>query len=130
MPQPKTIEDYGSIKEWIRHEFLLPFLVIGGTEQVFWTQTPKTIKIYWEAEQKKRENEEQKMWLMGQYVKIAIESSVSNCAGMTDYKKFKLPQYPECPHLLKVEKVYSEEKLKLIEEARAKFLALGMLAKK
>ena len=45
-----------------------------------------------------------KMWLMGQYIKSAIESSVSNCAGMTDYKKFKLPQYPECPHLEKSSK--------------------------
>lgn len=129
MTKPKTIEDYGSIKEWIRNEFLLPFLVIGGTEQVFWTLTPKTIQIYYEAEKKKRELEEQKMWLMGQYIKVAIESSVSNCVGMTDYKKFKLPEYPRCPHLPKVNKVYSPEKLKLIEEMRARLSAMGMLAK-
>lgn len=129
MPQPKTIEDYGSIKEWIRHEFLLPFLVIGGTEQVFWTQTPKTIKIYWEAEQKKKELKEQEIWLLGQYIRNAISSVPLNVAGFIQKEK-QLAKYPECPYLPKIENIYSDEKLKLIEEARAKFLALGMLAKK
>lgn len=127
--ETKTITDYGSIKEWIRHEFLLPFLVIGGSEDVFWTQTPKTIKIYFDAEKKRRELKEQEMWLMGQYIRIAIESSVSNCVGMTDYKKFKLPQYPQCPHLPVVKKRYTPEHLALREEMKARLSAIGMLAK-
>jgi hypothetical protein len=99
MPKPKTVADYGSIYEWVKQEWLLPFLVIGGNEDKFWHLTPSELKFYFDVERKKKERKEQEMWLMGQYIKIAIESSVQNCVGMTDYKKFKPLEYPKCPHL-------------------------------
>ena len=99
MPNPKTVADYGSIYEWVKQEWLLPFLVIGGDEDKFWHLTPSELKFYFEVEKKKKERKEQEMWLMGQYIKCAIESSVQNCVGMTDYKKFKPIEYPKCPHI-------------------------------
>lgn len=39
------------------------------------------------------------MWLMGQYIRAAVQSTVTNCVGMTDYKKYKVPDYPKCPHI-------------------------------
>ena len=99
MPKPKTVADYGSIYEWVKQEWLLPFLVIGGDEDKFWHLTPSELKFYFDVERKKKERKEQEMWLMGQYIKLAIESSVQNCVGMTDYKKFKPIEYPKCPHI-------------------------------
>lgn len=98
MPKPKTVADYGSIYEWVKQEWLLPFLVIDGDEDKFWHLTPSELKFYFDVERKKKERKEQEMWLMGQYIKIAIESSVQNCIGVTDYKKFKPLEYPKCPH--------------------------------
>lgn len=97
MPKPKTVADYGSIYEWVKQEWLLPFLVIGGDEDKFWHLTPSELKFYFEVDRKKKEQKQQEMWLMGQYIRLAIESSVQNCAGMTDYKKYKMPEYPKCP---------------------------------
>lgn len=99
MSNPKTIADYGSIYEWVKQEWLLPFLVIGGDEDRFWHLSPTDIKFYFDVERKKKERKEQEMWLMGHYIKCAIESSVQNCVGMTDYKKFKPLEYPKCPHI-------------------------------
>ena len=99
MPKPKTVADYGSIYEWVKQEWLLPFLVIGGNEDKFWHLTPIELKFYFDVERKKKEQREQEMWLMGQYIRCAIESSVQNCVGMTDYKKFKPLEYPKCPHI-------------------------------
>lgn len=119
MPKPKTVADYGSIYEWIKQEWLLPFLVIGGNEEKFWRLTPSELKFYFDVERKKKERKEQEMWLMGKYIKIAIESSVQNCVGMTDYKKFKPLEYPECPHLEDYQKVVNpnfvkNERLRLV----------------
>lgn len=109
MPKQKTVADYGSIYEWVKQEWLLPFLVIGGSEEKFWTLTPKSILIYFEADRKRRELKEQEMWLMGQYIRIAVSSAVLNCAGVTDYKKFKIPEYPKCPHTKDEEKTVSDQ---------------------
>ena len=99
MPKPKTVADYGSIYEWVKQEWLLPFLVIGGNEDKFWSLTPSELKFYFDVERKKKQQKEQEMWLMGQYIRCAIESSYQNCIGMTDYKKFKPLEYPKCPHI-------------------------------
>lgn len=109
MPRQKTVADYGSIYEWVKQEWLLPFLVIGGDEDKFWTLTPKSIQFYFEVDRKKREMKEQEMWLMGQYIRIAVSSAVMNCAGITDYKKYKIPEYPKCPHIKEEERPITQE---------------------
>lgn len=88
------------MEEFIENEFLLPALSIGISEDVFWKQSPKSIKLYFKAYQMAKEREwketEQKAWLMGVYVKQAIATSVF-AAGLYD-GKHKLPDYPQCPH--------------------------------
>lgn len=83
----------------IEKEYLLPSLAIGVPESVFWEKTPKTIQIYFNAYAQKKEHEakewRQKMWVMGQYVKAAIGTSVF-VAGLYD-GKHSLPKYPEFP---------------------------------
>lgn len=96
------MSDYGSVREWVRNEFLLPYLVIGGDENRFWSLTPKTIQLYFEVYNRKLEIEEQKMWLMGQYIRHAIASSqgyVVSVPLMTEeaLRKAKPNQYPEFP---------------------------------
>ena len=120
MPKPKTVADYGSIYEWVKQEWLLPFLVIGGDEEKFWHLTPSELKFYFDVERKKKERKEQEMWLMGMYIKSAIESSVQNCIGMTDYKKFSVPKYPKCPHL---EETYKPVNKNFVKNERLRLVA-------
>lgn len=128
MPKPKTVADYGSIYEWVKQEWLLPFLVIGGDEDKFWHLTPSELKFYFDVERKKKERKEQEMWLMGMYIKSAIESSVQNCMGMTDYKKFSVPKYPKCPHL---EEGYKPVNKNFVKNERLRLVAfLNSFAKK
>lgn len=128
MPKPKTVADYGSIYEWVKQEWLLPFLVIGGDEDKFWHLTPSELKFYFDVERKKKERKEQEMWLMGMYIKTAIESSVQNCIGMTDYKKFSVPKYPKCPHL---EEGYKPVNKNFVKNERLRLVAfLNSFAKK
>lgn len=128
MPKPKTVADYGSIYEWVKQEWLLPFLVIGGDEDKFWHLTPSELKFYFDVERKKKERKEQEMWLMGMYIKAAIESSVQNCIGMTDYKKFSVPKYPKCPHL---EEGYKPVNKNFVKNERLRLVAfLNSFAKK
>ena len=54
MPKPKTVADYGSIYEWVKQEWLLPFLVIGGDEDKFWRLTPNELKFYFEVDRKRK----------------------------------------------------------------------------
>lgn len=83
----------------IEKECLLPSLAIGVPESVFWEKTPKTIQVYFKAYEKQKEwaakEWRQKMWVMGKYVKNAIETSVF-AAGLYD-GKHSLPEYPEFP---------------------------------
>lgn len=120
MPKPKTVADYGSIYEWVKQEWLLPFLVIGGDEEKFWHLTPSELKFYFDVERKKKERKEQEMWLMGQYIKIAIESSYQHCVGMTDYKKFKPLQYPKCPY---VDETYIPKNENFVKNERLRLVA-------
>ena len=120
MPKPKTVADYGSIYEWVKQEWLLPFLVIGGDEDKFWHLTPSELKFYFDVERKKKERKEQEMWLMGMYIKSAIESSVQNCIGMTDYKKFSVPKYPKCPH---IEEGYKPVNKNFVKNERLRLVA-------
>lgn len=87
--------------EFIINECLLPSLVIGVPEEVFWKKTPKTLAVYFKAYRQRQEEEakrwSQKAWEMGQYVRAAISTSIFP-AGLYD-GKHKLPDYPKCPHI-------------------------------
>jgi hypothetical protein len=78
---------------------LLPSLVIGVSEDVFWKQTPKTLQLYVEAYNQRREAEDKRMlqmlWKMGDYIRVAM-SSIVVPVGFIDSIN-NLQKYPECP---------------------------------
>lgn len=120
----KPSKEYGSVYEWVRYEFLKPYLVIGGSEEKFWSLTPKTLKFYFEVHKEKQKIEEQKMWLMGQYIRNAIASVevVAVSVPILDDKsarKLKPQEYPKCPHISEEDKANDKtwvenEKQKLV----------------
>ena len=114
------------MREWVRNEYLLPYLVIGGDENRFWSLTPKTIQLYFDAHAKRMELEEQKMWMMGQYIRLAISSVVGYTVSipLLDDKSakshFKPQEYPPQPSS-KTEEVVHDEKW--LENENKKFMA-------
>ena len=109
MAKNKGIEYYGSIREWVRQEYLKPSLVIGLNEDIFWKQTPKTILIYFEADKERQKQKAQEAWLFGAYFKQALQSTIL-VAGLADQSTaHKLPKYPKCPYQDEIERVYTEE---------------------
>ena len=112
------------MREWVRNEYLLPYLVIGGDENRFWSLTPKTIQLYFDAHAKRIELEEQKMWLMGQYIRHAIASTQGYVLSVplmdeAGLKKFKPSEYPKFPQKSKPE-IHDE---KWLENENNKFMA-------
>lgn len=87
--------------EYIENEVLLPSLQIGVPEDVFWKKTPKTLQVYFKAYRKRKEEEakrwSQKMWEMGQYVRMAIANTVV-VAGLYNGKHMS-DNYPKCPYI-------------------------------
>ena len=93
----------------MRQEFLKPSLVIGVSEDVFWKQTPKTIQIYFEAEEERQKRKIQEMWLLGGYFKQALSSTIL-VAGLADKDTHnKIPKYPQCPYQDENERELTEE---------------------
>ena len=78
---------------------MLPSLVIGVSEDVFWKQTPKTLQLYVKAYNQRREAEDKRMlqmlWKMGDYMRVAM-SSIVVPIGLVDNIN-NLQKYPECP---------------------------------
>lgn len=69
--------------------------------------------------------EEQKMWLMGQYIRGAIASVQGYTISIPlmddkSIKKVKPQEYPKCPHLQEVEPVHDEA---WFENENRKFMA-------
>lgn len=78
-------------------------------EDKFWKQTPKTIQIYFEADQLKQQRQVQHAWLVGAFVKQALSSTIL-VAGLADKNTAnKLPKYPKCPYEDEYQRVLTEE---------------------
>lgn len=78
-------------------------------EDKFWKQTPKTIQIYFEADQLKQQRQVQHAWLVGAFVKQALSSTIL-VAGLADKNTAnKLPKYPKCPYEDEYERVLTDE---------------------
>ena len=121
------------MEEFITEEFLLPSLVIGVPEEVFWTKTPKTIQVYFRAYNKMKEQEGKewayKAWLTGLYTKAAISTSVF-VAGLYD-GKHKPKDYPKPPKFEDNEQTEEEYTQEQIELERSRVVAyLKSLGKK
>ncbi len=83
-------------------------------EATFWEQTPKSIKVYFEADRLKRLRKQQEAWLMGAYVKQALQSTIL-VAGLADeHTKNKMPKYPECPKSEEPERELTEKQKEMM----------------
>ena len=105
----KKIGEYGSIKDFINEVYLLPYLTIGGSREVFWELTPKEITIDFKAYKKKMEIQEQLMWKQGLYFKQALQSTVLACGLADKNVAGKMPKYPDMPKFQEEEKEINVE---------------------
>ena len=103
-------------------------LTIGMTAEQYWFGDPALIYTYESVYQNQQKLKQQDMWLMGQYIKRAIESSVVNVAGFIE-KKSQVGVYPECPHtdLFTHSKPLTEEQKALLRQARARLSERNLL---
>jgi hypothetical protein len=104
--------------DWINHEWLLPFLRIGGTRSEFWGLTPKELQIDFEAYNQRIKDQQQLAWLQGAYVKMALQSSVLIAGLATKEIANKLPPYPEMPFKDEVEKQIEEQNPQIAKEKK------------
>lgn len=72
--------------------------MFGMTPEQYWYDNPELYFNYKRAYDFKQKQLEQHIWLMANYNQQAITCSVVNVPGITDYKKYKVPNMPECPH--------------------------------
>ena len=104
--------------EWVKHEWLLPFLRIGGSRNEFWSLTPKDLQIDFEAYNQRVKDQQQLAWLQGVYVKKAIESSVLICGLATKEVIRQMQPYPEMPFKEEVEQQLEEQNPQLTKEKK------------
>lgn len=108
-------------------------LLVGMSSDEYWFGDPSLIYNYQNAFNKKQEYDLELIWTLGGYFKSALGST--QLWTYQPYKQAewdKMPQYAENPiqNHKPIKKEQSEEKKKLIAEARARLSALGLLDKK
>ena len=119
--------------DYIKGDLFDYALLVGMTSDEYWFGDPSLIYNYQNAFNKKQEYDLQLAWTLGAYFKSALGSTqvwTTQPYKKTDWEK--IPKYVENPVQPQVrqKKEQSAEKKKLIEEARARLSALGLLAKK
>ena len=119
--------------DYIKGDLFDYALLVGMTSDEYWFGDPSLIYNYQNAFNKKQEYDLQLAWTLGAYFKSALGSTqvwTTQPYKKTDWEK--MPKYVENPVQPQVrhKKEQSAEKKKLIEEARARLSALGLLAKK
>lgn len=101
-------------------------MLIGMTEEQYWKGDPALLYNYEQVYITKRKLEEQKIWLIGAYIQQAVSSVPLNVNGFI--QKGSLGEYPDCPYIEEKGEPLSQEQIELINQARAKFSVIGMLA--
>ena len=74
-------------------------LIIGMTPEQYWFDNPQLLYNYKRAYEFTQKKIEQNLWLASGYNKEAFSSSILNVVGITDYKKYKIPDMPKCPYV-------------------------------
>lgn len=80
------------LRSYFREHWLPKALVMGMTEEYFWESNPRKMKPYIEAYKQKELLNDTNNWMLGQYIRSAIASSLD-----------KKNKYPEKPHLQEIE---------------------------
>lgn len=73
-------------------------LIYGMTAEQYWNSDPEIFYNYKNSYETKRKIKEQDIWLQAKYFQYSISCSVQNVSGITDYKNFKIPDFPERPY--------------------------------
>ena len=82
--------------------------------EVFWKLTPKTIQVYFRADEAKQKKRVQELWLAGAYVRAA------NISSFQFDEKRKPPEYPKMPYSEEVEEeLVKDEKWLEMQRKRA-----------
>ena len=88
-----------NIAEYLKYDLFDYALIIGMTPEQYWCGNPQMLYNYKRAYEFTQKKLEQHIWLSARYNQCAVSSSVVNVAGITDYKKYKIPDMPPCPYL-------------------------------
>ena len=126
--QSHTINDDCFCLEYYKEDYFDYALTIGMSAEEYWFGDPHLIYRYEAKHINQQKLKEQDMWLMGQYVVRALESSRLNVNGFIE-KSSQLVPYPTCPHtdMFDNEQPLTEEQLELLASARAQLSARGLL---
>lgn len=68
------------------------------TPKQYWYDNPQLLYNYKRAYEISQKKLEQHLWLLARYNQSAFSSAVVNVVGITDYKKYKVPDFVECPY--------------------------------
>lgn len=102
-------------------EYLVPYLAIGGNRETFFKLTPKTIQYDFKAYKIKQQNKNQFAWLVGAYVKSALQSTVIMASLADRSAANKMPKYAEQPTFEK-----EDETDKMSKQDRTKYWVAKM----
>lgn len=114
--------------EYYKEDYFDYALTIGMSSDEYWFGDPHLIYRYEAKHRNQQKLKEQEMWLMGQYIVRALESSRLNVNGFIE-KSSQLIPYPACPHtdMFESEQPLTDEQVEMIESARAQLSARGLL---
>ena len=117
--------------EYVKGDLFDHALLVGMSSDEYWFGDPALIYNYENAFNLKQKYDLQMVWTMGAYFRSALGSTqVWTVQPMKQQDWRMMPKYAENPlERLKPKKQVSEEKLKLIEETRARLSSLGLLRK-
>lgn len=87
-----------------REDLLPEMLAIGMTEEQFWKSNPKKIKPYIKAYELRTKEIDAQNWMLGMYVRDALNSCLMANSQMFRGKAFEPIKYPEKPYLEEVER--------------------------
>lgn len=96
-------------------------LKVGVPWETFWHLNPKKLEPFVKAYAQKKQERSDEMWLMGQYVAAALDSTV--CNAMPLIKRRRKGKYPERP--IRVIPLTAEESKMEQEQALEGFLGFA-----
>ena len=89
--------------------------------ETFWHLSPKKLESFWRAHELRKQEQSDEMWLMGQYVAVALDATV--CNAMPFIKRKQKGKYPEKP--IRVIPLTEEEKREEEEKVLQAFIGFS-----
>ncbi len=96
----------------------MPFaLTIGVPYDLFWHLTPNKLRAFYMSYKQKRKIDDEKMWLMGQYIMLALDATVCNNSFWKGQNGTP-SNYPKEPLMQNIEQQNKENAPILTEEEK------------